>query len=370
MIKKIAIIEPFKHYEVLAAILRLVKEEAIEVHCFTTVFCRDQISNTSDNIHFYTFSGERLADDFIEEHLELLNQCSFVFFTTLDIHSKLFSNQKISTKLLGLVHNANNFFFYNNKKKAVDQVKYYFNKLRGDFSKNAQVLNRLDRVVVPTKFIAEYIEIHYENRLNKLKAIEIAIPKHKPLIYNRKEVIITIPGTVNQDRRDYQLIAEKILSVDARIEVPVKLFFLGKLFSKKERKLLEQLQTKKLKYVELVTFEDYVPIDTFREIIALSDFLLLPIQQLIQYKAFEEERGKSCVSGNINDMVQDGLPAILPSFYPLAQELEQMVGRYEKPEGLEDLLVDWISTKHFNKIKKGLDLDDYLKRVKGLFWSL
>jgi hypothetical protein len=72
-----------------------------------------------------------------------------------------------------------------------------------------------------------------------------------------------------------------------------------------------------------------------------------------------ETRGRSCITGNINDMVRFGLPAIIPRYYPLSDHLGAMVGRYTSTRSMADLIVEWVNTGRFNRMKReaapGLD---------------
>jgi len=96
-----------------------------------------------------------------------------------------------------------------------------------------------------------------------------------------------------------------------------------------------------------------------------TDFLLLPIREKMIYKAHYEYRGKSSVSGNINDLARYALPAILPDFYPLDNSLEEWVIRYGDEEKLTNILITWISYQAFDDIKreKLVYLDRYTERI-------
>lgn len=370
MKKKIAFVEPFRHYEVLAALLRLLEGEDLEIQYFCTAFCQQQISLNSNSFSFQISPKEQLDDPFLEAHLEYFKSCDFIFFTTIDIHSQFIFHPTITAKCIGLVHNSHNFFFYKTI-KVENQPKYLWHKLRGDFKKTNLVLKRLDRVVVPTKFIENYLRQKARaNWHDKLAAIEIAAPGFKAVVHQQEKIMITIPGTINQGRRDYQLIADILSEVDQQIKTNVILVLLGKPFSKKEEKLIVGLKQLLLKQIELLIYEAYVPQAVFREVIEKTDFLLLPIQPKIYYKSFQEERGKTCVSGNINDMVQDALPAILPQFYPLIPELESLTARYKGKQELIQILADWINTQTFNKLKKRSDLSAYGFNAKQKLLSL
>ncbi len=352
--KKIAIVEPLKHYEVLASILRSLSNIEVEIYCFTTAFCRNQIEGNTYNVHWYTSDSDSFSDDMLYEHLSILKSCEAVFFTTIDLKSKFIIDKDVRVKMIALVHNCNNFFFQG--QEQIEKISmYFFNKIRGDFKKAKQILDRLDRVVVPTEFIANHLEGKLNMVQDKLESIEVAFPAYAPQLFERPEIIITIPGVVNQDRRDYELIAGLIPKVDRQIERPVKLIFLGKIFSKKEARILDRLKAQPLKHFELITYQDYIPIGTFKAQLRLTDFLLLPIQEKITYKSLQEQRGKTCISGNINDLVQYALPAISPNFYPLHQEIQPLVDTFSTTDELSDHLVKWIENRTYHHKKTYFD---------------
>jgi len=58
--------------------------------------------------------------------------------------------------------------------------------------------------------------------------------------------------------------------------------------------------------------------------------------------------GFTCVSGNINDILYFGKPAITPKFYPVDNEVEQIIERYTDEDNLADILLRWINKKDYS----------------------
>jgi len=98
---------------------------------------------------------------------------------------------------------------------------------------------------------------------------------------------------------------------------------------------------------ELKYYQSFIHQKEFDEQIIRSHFLLLPISKVMRYRHFKEMNGYTCVSGNINDMLYFGKPAVLPQFYPLEVTYESIVERYRDDDHLSTILLSWINQKKY-----------------------
>ena len=372
----ISLIELFGHHEVLASYARILLKLSYRIHCLTNRLCYDNVFHAfSEDVSWEIKSEAEKNDDFLAKHWLLLESQDLIIFTTLDIHSIYIRKTLLSPPCLGLVHNSNAFFFplsiKNLRWTVLHKYIYYLGRL--DFLKMNNIGRRLDFLIVPDKNVDAYLRAQIDIHLGeKLRVLPIAIPEKHPKICNSEKIRITIPGSVRQIQRDYDLLLEILPILDQKISAKIEIYLLGKISGRRGSKISTSIQALDLQNITLFQFGGSVSGKHFDEIMDSTDFLWLPLQLRTNYRANHEYRGKTCVSGNINDMVRFALPAILPSFYPLHPDLEMLTGRYQNQAELLHLLQKWIHHQTFNRIKQTCVpcIDHYYNQVMLAFQEI
>lgn len=364
------LIEPFQHYEVLHSILRMVEKREESITVITNDFCKNHINFKDKN--FITWYTSTNTEDTILAQQQLIQSTSKILFTTIDPASIFWKWEKPNTKIFAYVHNAHNFFDLNSYRVSTlfYQTKYQAYRLRGDYHQQQNILDQLAILLLPDTKVTTHIKSRIDSKYHdKIKKLPFAFPKYDPTIHQHEQINICVPGTIANKSRNYQLLAGCLQIVDQAIQTPVQLTLLGRLRAPSIQRLFEKINFQKIK-IEI--FSDYVSPDLFQERMLETDFLLLPLQEKLIYKAHFEYFGQSSVSGNINDLTQYALPAILPDFYPLESPLEELVARYQSEEELTQILIDWITNRTFNQLKKEgtTVLDEYQKKVLSSFSEL
>lgn len=138
-----------------------------------------------------------------------------------------------------------------------------------------------------------------------------------PLFFNmfneklhNKLPTIVIPGTVSQQRRDYQ----KVLDLLKKINKPYKIIFLGKAHQQ-ELIRLQNFETKYNKIHQLVYFSEKIPQNNYNKLIKQADILWCPVQEKTYFFSVKETYGVTKISGNIGDAIKYGKWAIFPKKY-------------------------------------------------------
>jgi len=344
------IIEPFQHYEVLHSLLRMVIATGTTATVITNDFCKKHINLKNDN--FIIWHTARNTEAVIQQQKLLLKNAAKILFTTINPSSVFWKWEKFDSQISAFAHNAHNLFNLKSYRvpSPIYRIKYGLYQLRGDYQQQKYILERLTTVLVPDTQIAIHLQkVVYSSQKHKIKVLPFAFPQHTATIYSKEAINITIPGTISNTLRDYNSVAKIIKQVDEAINTPVRLRLLGRL---KETPISILFDKIKLYNIQLEIFTDYIPPELFLDKMLETDFLLLPIQEKIIYKSHYEYRGQSSVSGNINDLISYGLPAILPSFYPLDEAVEKMTTRYKNEYDLANVLTQWISQRSYNEIKE------------------
>ena len=128
---------------------------------------------------------------------------------------------------------------------------------------------------------------------------------------NNESLKIAVPGTVSQQRRDYEHILENLEKFKSKTEV----VFLGTAGGK-ELEAIKNFEKAKPESVEIKYFTNKVSQENFDAEMKTSDVLWCPIKQETVFFSTKEIYGKTKMSGNIGDAIKFGKVALFPQFYP------------------------------------------------------
>jgi hypothetical protein len=371
MLKKVALIELSRHNEVLHAYIDMFTRLNCEIDCYTNSFCFDQINliENFENINWNIIKSQNYYNEL--ERIELVYDN--IIFITLDpiinsIPKKFFTNKSTL-----VIHDIN---AYTKPKKHISILRNTFieslkNLMKyGTYillDKEKKIKNLLDSAcnyAFPTEETKSYFAASTQNKI-KTYVLNFAVPKHDIKIHDRPYVNITIPGNISNKNRDYNLLLKAIQLL--KPSFPVNFYFLGNCQSNYAKKIIALTKKINNPLIKLYFYEDFIEQDKFDEQLENSDFLILPFSETMLYQIFKEKMGYSCVSGSINDMAKFYIPSLLPEFYPLENELNNITERYKSAEDLAVLLDNWLRDKKYNTIKKENSSTQYLKKVEHNF---
>ncbi|NAW51064.1 hypothetical protein GNY06_06665 [Elizabethkingia argentiflava] len=170
-------------------------------------------------------------------------------------------------------------------------------------------LFRKDRLYSLAKFLFVVDENmyppHYPYRLEWL-----------PLLYTKYSSVkadperVVIAGTVDQHRRNYRRIFNKIKYFKGNFIFT----FLGRAQGK-ELHALQDLSQSLPKHIEIEYYDTRVSRQEFEQKIQQAGVLWCPIQKGTSFFSIAEIYGKTKMSGNIGDAIKYAKPAIFPSSY-------------------------------------------------------
>ena len=280
------LIEPFQHYEVLHSLLRMVLATGGSATVITNDFCKKHIQ--LDHSSAITWLVEPSTEAVIQQQQALLQKSSTIIFTTIDPYSIFWTWRLSRKKVAAYVHNAHSFF-----KVLEYSIPSFFYRLknwsyvvRGDYQRQKEILAQLTNVLVPDQRIAGHLSLKVAVEFQeKITTLPFAFPEFNPKVHLDNPIQITIPGTISIALRDYEILLTCLPKVDQIIKIPVQINLLGRLKETKIRKSFEELA---LKNIKIKLFEDYISPKLFEQQMRATDFLLLPIQEKVIYKAHYE----------------------------------------------------------------------------------
>ncbi|GAB4324666.1 MAG: hypothetical protein Kow00127_17340 [Bacteroidales bacterium] len=365
--KQVTIIEVDYHPEVLYNTCRLLAVTDLKVVVFTKGWIyRQIISDELSGSQFQWFVEETSSAirKTIRSRLELINSSDIVLFNTLASHFRFFTRLGITAPTLLRIHNVNAYLRPGRSFRPVFTPHYLFKDTshivrktigQSDWYWRARFLQKVDSIVFPDEFIEQKVK---EQRLWPEERIAPFLPItfRDPLLKKSEagEIVrITIPGTIDNRRRDYRLVMEAIRKVAGKLEKEVELILLGRPKGSYGRKIAAgfmRLQTDRLR---ITTFDGKIPMEKFRQYLRETDFFILPVVIPTRYTIYREYYGYTKISGSINDMIVAGKPSLINRDYPLNRHLREICTTFDTPESLAGHLLDWVNQgAYLGKAKK------------------
>jgi hypothetical protein len=328
----VGLIELATHNEVLDSLIRQAVDAGWTTSIYTNEFCYNSSSfRNSEQVIWHVCVGSVSLSTFISSNRDSILANEHVVVTTITSHSlELFEHKQKFTSFHCIVHNLNG-----------SRALRYTKGLLTDILLNSESVS----VVAPDQCLLMADDRTWSHCIN------IAYPQYLSPPFDRDEVFGCVPGRIYDGRAYDQLIAALTIAAP-KLDRTLNLELLGEMgggASEEIRKFKEETQS-----VRLHLHDQFVDQKTFDQSLLMQDFRILPITRTILRGGQIEERGKSCISGNINDMVRFGLPAIIPKFYPLSHLLEEIVERYESTETMATAIVEWVNLKTFNVRKRNM----------------
>ena len=371
---KLSVIEVDGHPECLRALCRVLEASSVRATIYTRASIWRQVG-----LQPFEFSGElRLLSDsgslpkFFRKLRDEINQSNLVLFNTLASHFDFFADFNLIPPTVIRVHNANTFGrpwasyrpFSDPGVRWRDLPKIARNSLRAaDRRALGKVLARAAFLTFPNATITEHVlrERMFDESKVLRNPIQFAYKEFRERP-NRdfESVSIAVPGAISPRRRNYDMLIGAFRRAFPRLECSVELALLGSAKSGYARDVVDRLRSFESDAFRLIAFDSFVANEVFEGQMDKTDFLILPISPVMCHKRiFLEEYGSTKASGSIDDMVRFGLPAMLPTSYPLADELRGIAGFYDNESKLADLIVDWVNTRSFKNLDTASSLSSY-----------
>lgn len=342
---KIAIAEFARHNEVVWSYLRLILEEETQVDVFVNQFVYNQLYDFHKHtaITWIIKNEHQSVEDFVKMHRARFLDADRILFTSVPPKDlKIFSDETLASKSSLLIHDLH---YYFSEFDSIDERKNVLKVLKSQILQERRYIESsfktIDQILVASKDLFDYAQkkgwARVDGYLNLL--VSGYIKQKTP----KKTVRIVIPGSVSVDRKNYQHIFQALLNLNQQVlQKKVKITFLGELENKQTQRKIKQFATQLNSQIEIEWFPSFVPQKNFDKIMKKAHFLIIPIALKKSAGSIHEQYGSSTISGSISDMVKFGKPALIPSFYPLPDVIEEVVTRYYDELDLASTLKDWI----------------------------
>ncbi len=372
--KKIAFVELYYHSEVLRTYLGLVAEVAdYEVIVLSKKSVLTDIEPSllkASNIQYFVKPETTPIPDFIMAHLTRLNTCSSVFFLTIDSAFRFFATVPICAKKFLIVHAAYSvlqplqhlawqldwrFWARLFKKMILEQESVYVKKM----------IQNMDVLVFGSHTVQEFIvKKELLPTAKKLFSLPFTYHETKPETRNPKlETILTITGTVEQNRRDYEVVFQALRQ--CTFKTAVRVVLLGRAKGKEGDTVINQFKRLENEYFKLEYFTEMIPQAIFDKKCMETDFFILPFTETVHFSIYKELGSKTAVSGGVGDVIRYGVPAFVPSYYEIEANLKEMITSFENVNDLAQQLTTWVEDKNYVEKKENASilLENYSQKA-------
>ena len=368
----IGLVELGFHNEVLRSYIIALLQTDFKIVIFTNEFNYNQIYDFNDHedLVWQVKGSKESHEKFLESSAKSVQGCDLIIATTLP-RDPFFVRYKFPVKSILLIHDCHYYFeprkHFTAASGMVDNTRDLLKIIRhflfGERRKNRKLIKQFDHLAVPSQHVMDYLkEKDYFSDFPIDLVLDFAIHDSS---FKKKEassdILITIPGTVDNQSRDYHLLYESLSKLKDELNTAITVCILGRpkrSVGRKHIKELRQLNGDKLK---IITYDSFVDQKEFDEVMSKTSFLLIPTLEHMKYEVCLEKSGYSSVTGNINDLVKYGLPAIMTHYYPLPDVIEKMVKRNNLSYDLAKDMNDWIESGEYLKIRQ--DSSAILKEI-------
>lgn len=246
----------------------------------------------------------------------------------------LFCNKKI----IMTMHNINVYFEYEKSLKGI--IKFLIRRIMIMKCYGINVLGEtlkreLEKKKINKKILNFSVRIYKADKMKKDSDAE------------KNKLIISIPGSFELRRRDYETIYKACILLK-KIGKKIKLNFLGKIDkkNKKEQELLENF-----KRVTEIYYSDYfIEEKEFKEKILESDLLINPSVYETSYDGIKEYYSKTKQSGGIYTQIEFAKPGLTPSYIKIEPELESSTLIYKDEKELSEIITKFDDDKKYREM--------------------
>jgi len=355
---KIAVIELEGHAECLYSFCKIFEDYTPKITIFGTQAIYNELQNAINVAAFEWIlqPAEQAIKTFLATQTPLLNQYDVVLLNTVQKQLHQYYTQAIRPPKILRIHNTNTFLnrwsnirFSASPYALWKDFSYVIRELllQGEWQQVKKMIQWVDLLTFPTATIEQYA----------LKNSTLAQQKYFPSIplsCSSFDFIkttptniryLTITGTIDERRKDYELVVQVFKELLPNIQQPLYLTLLGKPKGPYGQRIINQLHNLSQTYelFQLRTYQKRVPQHEFNTVMQQTDLLLAPIRLNTRYKIYHEQYGYTKISGSESDVIRYGKAAIFPADYPIENEMKTLVKTYGSMQDLSLLLLKFVN---------------------------
>ena len=198
-----------------------------------------------------------------------------------------------------------------------------------------RIVDAFDALVVEYPPIADYVT-----------SLGVGTPVYtlSPTLFEDDQCIpdgpvrFTVPGFIEPDRRDYDIVLDVFADLFEQFDDEVELQILGTPKGEYGERILNRCDEFTDAGHSVVTYREWIPLDEFETGLRRSHFLLCPLRRTIAKGPVEERYGTTKGSGNVFDAIRTATPLIVPAHFAVADGMADATVAYDNRNDLYDSL--------------------------------
>jgi len=355
---KIAYIELDYHSECLNSFCIAFKnrQDKVEIYTLTSIY-KDLSHNEYINDFRWILCDEDRSS-FLKSNILAINGNDVALIGTIEKSITNFSTIKFTIPAILRVHSGN--FYFDRKRSfclpdtisgVVDSIYFFLDNV---VRKNElKLLDEFTKEIKNISFTSDTISNHFKEILKNKKLnlveslpLEVFEPKYSET-KNDQLFTITIPGSIDVNRRDYSIVIKALEQIKQQNHPPIEIYLLGKPIGYKGREMIETFRSFNSSTVKIYSFNEEVPQPEFEKIMKRTNLIWCPIKTSRNIYFYKEQFGTTKISGSFSDIIRYGKYGLMPDFYPLPKNLEHIISRYKSSDDLVEKLLILIHDNKF-----------------------
>lgn len=330
------------HLEQVLPLVSVCRHLSVKLMLFTNDRFREEIQEKmeSDNplldvVYFKSEVSEWRFIKLVKEKLRNEKFDLFLLNSTDGKHLIWYSILKNTPgcKFVFNIHEVHNFFYSRFHFGLRSVLRHSGKKL---------LLKRADAFIVNTEAMKLYME---QKKVTALPIFWIpAVVFERNELAQRKEHLkftITIPGTIDERRRDYHFVLAVYELLLSRMNNTPQLIFAGAPYGSYGIEIIEKAATLNIKGADIIYFKDELPEKDFTAILNASDLLWSPLKIATSiFDGIKEVYGQTKNSGNTHDAVRFAKPMLIHKELNTTKEIESSILRYDSVKSCSEIIAD------------------------------
>lgn len=363
MALSIVVIELEFHVECLATLSDLLaSSEKIQAKYFVNSHGAETLSRRLlDTSEVYVQKEVESKQAFLSKHNEAFSKADVVFIATLEQHWKAYKNVIQKSNVLLRVHGLN--YHFSNQFQLVKGLKQlgFIGVLREFYWRNhywKKVLQSDINYFTPTLISKSYLS-KIQSGSKWMPVVPLSYFKRTEKSHNSLFTIV-IPGSVEENRRNYNIVIEAISYLQQH---SITWVLLGEM---KSDKIMEQLNKLKKRGCLIEYFTETVSDSKFEEQMKKCDLVFAPVTEFHPFKDVVEIPGDTKISGATSDALLFGKPILLPSSYLFQEDWSELGIYYKSVEDIQSAILSLMNGNKMNE-EKLLSKEHAIKRIEDIF---
>lgn len=164
------------------------------------------------------------------------------------------------------------------------------------------------------------------------------ITRAKPPAGRPEVPVLTVPGSIDEKRRDYHLVLQVFQKLAEALSYKIRFVLAGRPVGTYGDTILAKARELQRKGIAITFYTDEIPEATFQDLISRSSLLWSPLcKSTAIHDAIKETYGQTKVSGNMYDAIRHGKPLLVPDWLTVPNELGSSCIRYASANEAFDL---------------------------------